>query len=145
MGNGRPGRDASCIFCKIASGDVPCFKVHEDELTLSFMDIRPAADGHTLIITKDHAETLFEAGEEAVAAVAAASGRIARALRETLDPDGLRVYQLNGRAAGQTVFHYHVHLVPCSSRRMLQLHGGRRADPERLRELSRALASALAR
>ena len=135
--------DPSCIFCRIVVGQAPCLKIYEDERVLSFMDLNPASDGHALVITKEHAESLFDVSEEALAAVGLASRKIAGALRETLRPDGLRVFQLNGRAAGQTVFHYHIHLVPCSSGRLPGLHGKRPGDPERMRELAEALASKL--
>ncbi len=135
--------DPSCIFCRIVAGRAPCFRVYEDERVLSFMDLNPASDGHALVITKEHAESLFDVSEEALAAVGLASRKIAGALRETLQPDGLRVFQLNGRAAGQTVFHYHMHLVPCSAGRAPGLHGTRPGDPERMREIAEALASKL--
>ncbi len=136
-------RDPRCIFCRIVEGQAPCFKVYEDERVLSFMDLNPASDGHALVITKEHAQSLFEVSEEALTAVGLASRRIAGALRDTLQPDGLRVYQLNGRAAGQSVFHYHMHLVPCASGRLAGPHGSRPGDPERLRELADALVSKL--
>ena len=89
----------SCIFCKIVRGEAPAAKVFEDEHTLALMDIFPVTDGHTLVITKDHAENLFEASSEALQAVAATAKRVAHALKDTLAPDGLMVFQLNGAAA----------------------------------------------
>ena len=93
---------ATCIFCRIVAGELPCHRVYEDEHTLVFMDIFPVADGHALVITKQHAATIFEADEEALTAVAATARRVAHAIRSVLAPDGLMVFQLNGAAAMQT-------------------------------------------
>lgn len=103
---------AECIFCRIVKGDLPCFEVYGDERVLAFEDINPIAEGHTLIIPKRHAETLWEISEEDLAAIHLASKRVAHALREVLKPTGIAVLQLNGRGASQAVMHYHLHLVP---------------------------------
>ena len=87
-------------------------RICQDDLTLVFMDNHPVARGHSLIITREHFENLYEVSDEALAAVASASRRLAPAIRQVIAPDGLRVFQLNGAAAGQTVFHYHMHLIP---------------------------------
>jgi histidine triad (HIT) family protein len=129
-----------CIFCKIARGASAAERVHEDEHTLAFMDIFPVTDGHTLVITRDHYENLFEAPSAALEAVAATAKRVAHALRETLAPDGLMVFQLNGAAAGQTVFHYHMHLLPRAAGEPLALHTRVPGDPQRLRTLAATLA-----
>jgi histidine triad (HIT) family protein len=92
------------------------------------MDIFPVSEGHTLVVTKEHFENLFEATPEAMAAVGAMSQRVATALGEEWQPDGLSVYQANGVAAGQTVFHYHLHLMPRASGSALTLHGRQQAD-----------------
>jgi histidine triad (HIT) family protein len=132
-----------CIFCKIARGDAPAHRVCEDERTLVFMDIFPVTDGHTLVITKDHFENVFEADEDALAAIARTSHRVAAAIRSALAPDGLMVFQLNGQAAGQTVFHYHMHLMPRTSGEPLALHTRVPGVPARLAELAAVLARAL--
>jgi histidine triad (HIT) family protein len=132
-----------CIFCKIVRGETSSFQVHEDELTLVFMDLFPVTDGHTLVITKDHFANIFEASEKVLSAVSATSLRVARAIRKALEPDGLGVFQLNGQAAGQSVFHYHVHLIPRSTGEELKLHGRKRGDPLRLQKTSEAIALAL--
>src|SRR5262245_51394144 len=105
-------RESNCIFCRIVSGEAPAARVHEDALTLTFMDLFPVTRGHTLIITKEHCDNIFEASATALAAVASISRRVALAIRKELAPEGLGVFQLNGAAAGQTVFHYHMHLIP---------------------------------
>ena len=133
----------SCIFCKIVRGEAPSFRVFEDALTLAFMDIAPVSDGHVLVITREHFTNIFEATPEALAAVAKSSLRIAGALREELAPAGLAVAQLNGEAAGQTVFHYHVHLIPRKPGDGFLMHGRAPGKPERLQEIARALAARL--
>ncbi|MBW1687072.1 MAG: HIT family protein [Deltaproteobacteria bacterium] len=133
-----------CIFCKIVRGEAPAHKVYEDERVLVFMDLFPVTDGHTLIVTKEHFENLFEATEESLQAVVATSRRIAGAIQAALEPEGLMVFQLNGRAAGQAVFHYHMHLMPRNEGEPLALHTRVQGDPARLREVSERLAAALA-
>lgn len=133
-----------CIFCKIVRGEAPAAKVFEDEHTLALMDVFPVTDGHTLVITKEHAENLFEASSEALEAVAATAKRVAHALKDTLSPDGLMVFQLNGAAAGQTVFHYHMHLMPRAAGEPLALHTRVPGDPQRLATLAKALAAHVA-
>jgi histidine triad (HIT) family protein len=100
------------IFSKIASGEIPSIKVYEDERTLAFLDIGPAARGHTLVICKEEFADLWSVPEETLAAVTRTVQRVALGLRDALKPDGLNVIQNNGAASGQTVFHYHVHLIP---------------------------------
>jgi histidine triad (HIT) family protein len=134
-----------CIFCKIVRGEAPAYTVHEDDRILVFMDIFPVTDGHTLVVTKEHFETVFEATEESLQAVVAASRRISRAIQAVLDPDGLMVFQLNGRAAGQSVLHYHMHLLPRREGEPLALHTRVPGDPARLREISERLAATLGR
>jgi histidine triad (HIT) family protein len=132
-----------CIFCRIVRGEVPCFKVCEDDQTLTFMDIFPVAEGHTLVITKEHFSDIFEVDGETLAAVAATSLRVAQAIRRALNPDGLGVFQLNGSAAGQSVFHYHMHLLPRNTGEAFALHSRNRGDDEKLRATADRLAAAL--
>ena len=101
-----------CIFCKIVAKRIPASVVYEDEHALAFMDLGQVNPGHVLVAVKKHAENIYELDDVQAAAVAKASTRIARAIREAFKPEGLSVYQANGKAAGQTVFHYHVHLLP---------------------------------
>ena len=136
-------RSDDCIFCRIVAGDAGCARVHEDAETLTFMDIFPVSRGHTLVITKAHFANVFEASGEALAAVARRARVAARALREELRPDGLGVFQLNGAAAGQTVFHYHMHLIPRREGEPFTLHGRERADDGELEALARRLAARL--
>jgi histidine triad (HIT) family protein len=101
-----------CVFCRIVAGSIPATRVHEDEHTLAFMDIGQVNPGHVLVAVKRHVENLYALDEVQAAAVARASVRVARAIRDAFAPAGLSVYQANGKPAGQTVFHYHVHLLP---------------------------------
>jgi histidine triad (HIT) family protein len=103
---------SDCVFCKIVAGQIPSTRVFEDEHTLAFMDLGHVNPGHTLVAVKKHAANVFELDETQAEAIARAIVKISRALKKTFDPEGLSVYQANGKAAGQTVFHYHVHLLP---------------------------------
>jgi histidine triad (HIT) family protein len=103
---------SDCVFCKIVAGQIPSTQVYEDEHTVAFMDIGQVNPGHVLVAVKKHADNLYALDEAQAAAVARASARVARAIRDAFKPEGLSVYQANGKAAGQTVFHYHVHLLP---------------------------------
>ncbi len=134
---------ADCIFCKIVRGEAPAAWVSEDEHTVVFMDAFPVTDGHTLVVTREHFEDLFAATPAALGAVAAMAKRVAHAISTVLHPDGLMVFQLNGAAAGQTVFHYHMHLMPRAAGEPLALHARVPGNPGRLRELADALAAAL--
>jgi histidine triad (HIT) family protein len=101
-----------CIFCKIVRGELPSFKVYEDDRVVAFADIHPISPGHTLVIPKKHAENLYEIGTEDLAAIHSASQKIAEAMRKALNPSGIAALQLNGKGANQVVMHYHLHLVP---------------------------------
>jgi histidine triad (HIT) family protein len=132
-----------CIFCRIVRREAPAHVVCEDERTLVFMDIFPVSDGHTLIIPKAHCDDLFGAEADDLRAVIDRSREVAHAIARTLAPDGLGVYQLNGAAAGQTVFHYHMHLIPRNHGTTLQIHSRTPGDPGRLAEVASRLAEAL--
>lgn len=100
------------IFSRIVHGEIPAAKVYEDDLTLAFMDINPASRGHLLVICKEESPDIFSVSEEALLATARTTQRVAHAIRKALQPDGLNILQNNGAAAGQVVFHYHVHIIP---------------------------------
>src|SRR4029434_8876208 len=103
---------STCVFCRIVARQIPATVVHEDEHTLAFMDLGQVNPGHVLVTVKAHAENLYALSEAQAAAVLPVAARLGRAIRDAVQPAGLSVYQANGKAAGQTVFHYHVHLVP---------------------------------
>ena len=101
-----------CIFCKIVNGDLPAHKLYEDERVLAFLDIQPGAVGHALVIPKAHARDFFDLTEVDRNAIMAAAHRVSTALVRETGAEGLNLHQSNGKAAGQVVFHYHLHLLP---------------------------------
>jgi histidine triad (HIT) family protein len=101
-----------CIFCKIVRGELPAVKLAEDERTVSFMDINPATRGHALVIPRTHSEDLLSVCDEDLQAVILASQRLAGRLRERLGADGVNLLNSSGATAWQTVFHFHVHVIP---------------------------------
>lgn len=103
---------AGCVFCRIAAKQLPASVVYEDEHVIGLMDIGQVNPGHVLVVLKEHAEDVFALGDEQAAAVFQATARVARAIRGAFGPDGVSIYQANGAAAAQTVFHFHVHVVP---------------------------------
>jgi histidine triad (HIT) family protein len=104
--------DPDCIFCKIVAGELPAQIVDSDERTLAFMDINPATDGHALVIPREHAKDLMEISDDDLEACVVAARRLARRMEETIDPEGFNVLNSCGQAAWQTVFHFHLHVVP---------------------------------
>jgi histidine triad (HIT) family protein len=103
---------SNCVFCRIVAKEIPATVVHEDEHTLAFMDIGQVNPGHVLVALKKHAENIFALDEAQAGAVFRSAAKVARAIRGAFEPQGLSVYQANGAAAGQTVLHLHIHLVP---------------------------------
>jgi histidine triad (HIT) family protein len=104
--------DPDCLFCKIVAGEIPATIVAEDDRTIAFMDINPATRGHVLVIPRTHARDVHEIDPEDLKAVAAAAQQLAAKARERLGADGVNLLNSNGRAAWQTVFHFHVHVIP---------------------------------
>ncbi len=104
--------DTKNIFAKILSGDIPCAKVYEDSRILSFMDAFPQSKGHTLVIPKVKACNLFDIPSEHLQNLIHHTQKVGRAVKDALEPDGIRIMQFNGETAGQTVFHIHFHIIP---------------------------------
>ncbi len=102
----------NCIFCKIIAGEIPSTTVYEDENFKAILDVNPAARGHVIILPKKHAANIFELEEDDAAKIFPVAAKIATALKKTYQCDGVNVLQNNGEAAGQTVFHLHVHVIP---------------------------------
>lgn len=103
---------SSCVFCQIVTGEAPAWRVHEDEQCVAFLDIHPATRGHTLVVPRDHADDVWAISADGAAAVMRTVHATSRLLRDRLGVDALNIVQANGLRAWQTVFHYHVHLVP---------------------------------
>lgn len=135
--------DANNIFAKVLRGEIPCAKVFEDALTLAFMDIMPQADGHTLIVPKEPAESIFDLSADGAAALIKTTRCVAKAVKKAMNPPGIMLAQLNGAAAGQSVFHVHFHVIPRERGLDLKLHARQMEKPERLREIAARIAAAL--
>ena len=103
---------SNCVFCRIVAKEIPAATVYEDEHTLAFMDAGQVNPGHVLVAAKGHAENLYELNDAQAGALLRTAARVARAIRDAYQPQGLSVYQANGKAAWQSVFHYHMHLLP---------------------------------
>lgn len=104
--------DADCIFCKIAAGEIPSKTIYEDEQFRVILDISPAAKGHALILPKEHYANLYEIPEEVAADAMKLAKRLVKKMTDVLQCDGFNLVQNNGEIAGQTVFHFHMHLIP---------------------------------
>ena len=135
--------DSDNVFAKILRDEIPAVKVYENEATLAFMDVMPQAPGHTLVIPKTAAQDLFDLPEGSARAVLDTVCQLAPAVRDGMRADGLRIFQLNGATAGQTVFHYHVHLLPCYSDRPAREHGIDMEDPAVLQQHAEKIRAAL--
>ena len=107
-----PERDPDCIFCKIVAGELPSQIIEEDERTIAFMDVSPATRGHLLVVPRNHARDIVAVEPEDLQATMATVQRMARRVSDRLAPDGINVLTSRGAAAWQTVFHFHVHVIP---------------------------------
>ncbi len=105
-------RDPSCIFCRIVAGEIPAYKLHEDDQVLAFLDVGPLADGHVLIIPKAHYELLEQMPDELAAACARLAPRLSRAVRQATGVEAYNLLQNNGKLAHQAVGHVHFHIIP---------------------------------
>jgi histidine triad (HIT) family protein len=129
----------SCIFCKIARNEAPASTVYEDEQVIAFMSIHPINVGHTLVVPKKHYENIYEIPEEEVAYLYKIVKKLARAVNEAVDAEGIRIVQNNGEAAGQVIFHMHVHIIPMNKNQSWLHHARLRStdalksDAERIR------------
>ena len=105
-------KDTNCIFCKIANGEIPSFTIYEDDKFRVIFDLSPATKGHSIILPKDHFKNVFELSDEYAKEVMLVAKKVASAMKEVLNCDGLNILQNNEEVAGQTVFHFHMHLIP---------------------------------
>jgi len=107
-----PDADPNCIFCKVVAGELPSEQIDSDERTITVMDINPATRGHAVVITRTHAENLSEVSDEDALAAMQSARRVVDRMRATLEPAGFNILHNIGRAAWQSIFHFHVHVVP---------------------------------
>ena len=135
--------DSQNIFAKILRGEIPCTKVYEDEHTIAFMDIMPQADGHTLIVPKNPSVNLLDADAATFGPLFATVQKIARAVKHGMGADGVVITQFNEAAAGQTVFHLHVHVIPRWEGVALRKHSGAMADSALLQAHAEKIKAAL--
>ena len=137
--------DTDNIFAKIMRGEMPCVKVYEDDNILSFMDVFPQSEGHTLVIPKAPSRNLLETNAKDIGRLFGSVQRIAKAVEAALKPDGITITQFNGAPAGQTVFHTHVHIIPRYEGKALGAHGGagEMADMATLKALAERISAAL--
>ncbi|HEX9431917.1 MAG TPA: HIT family protein [Burkholderiales bacterium] len=136
---------SSCVFCRIVAKEIPAAVIYEDELTIAFMDAGQVNPGHVLLAAKGHAENLYELNDAQAGALLRSAARVARAIRDAFQPQGLSVYQANGKAAWQTVFHYHMHLVPRSEGDGMALSWPAKNPPrEKLAEYAAAIRREIA-
>ncbi|MBB1484653.1 HIT family protein [Tessaracoccus sp. MC1865] len=138
----------ACIFCGIVAGAVPCAKVAEDDTTFAFMDIDPGSEGHLLVIPKRHTADLMEIAGDDLAATTLAAQRIAKVMVSELGADGVNLLNCSGEAAWQTVFHFHLHVIPRyrdknKDRLQLPFEPGRPADTDAIARQAKVLAASL--
>jgi histidine triad (HIT) family protein len=140
-----PTYDANNIFAKILRGEAPCVKVYEDDAALAFMDVMPRAEGHTLIVPKVPARTLFDIEPQDLAGFMPAVQKVGRAVMAGMKAEGLSLQQFNETAGGQVVFHLHFHLLPRWTGVALRPPGGPLQNAEALRPYAEKIIAALAR
>ncbi len=136
--------DSNNIFAKIVRGEAPAHKIYEDEHTLAFMDLMPQADGHTLVIPKSAAVDLMDIDPIALSKTILTTQHIAQAVKQAFNADGIMIAQLSGRAAGQSVFHLHFHVLPRHGGIDFQLHAQTVAPTEQLEANAEKIRKVLA-
>jgi histidine triad (HIT) family protein len=139
-----PGYDPNNIFAKILRGELPCYKVYEDEKALAFLDIMPRAPGHTLVLPKSPARNILDIAPDDLAHVMKIAQKIAKASMATLGAQGVTMQQFNESAGGQVVFHLHVHVIPRQQGVALKPPASVKEAPDVLKEQAAKLSAALA-
>jgi histidine triad (HIT) family protein len=124
--------DENNVFAKVLRGEIPCHKIYEDGDTLAFLDIMPRTEGHALVITKEKARDLFDVSPKALAKLMAVVQKLAPQIKDAMGADGVLIQQFNGAAAGQTVFHLHMHIIPRKEGEALKPHAGKMEDQAKL-------------
>jgi histidine triad (HIT) family protein len=135
--------DSANIFARILRGEIPSVRVYEDDATLAFMDVMPQADGHVLVVPKEQAESILDLSPASAAALIVTTQKVAKAVKTALAPPGIMLAQLNGAAAGQSVFHVHFHIIPRTSGVDMKLHAREMANPDTLKAIAEKIKAAL--
>ena len=136
--------DSNNVFAKILRGELPCHKVYEDDHCLAFMDIMPQADGHTLVIPKADAVTIFDLDSAQLGSLMAATQKVAAAVKKAFEAPGIVLFQLNGAEAGQTVPHLHFHILPSSLGKLMQrAHAAQMEDQQKLAGFAERVRAAM--
>ena len=135
--------DPNNIFAKILRNEIPCVKVYEDDLTLAFMDIMPAVEGHTLTITREPAEGILDLSPEGASALIRTTQKVAAAVKKATGAPGIMLAQLNGAAAGQSIPHIHFHVLPRHAGAVRSCHGKTMAKAEALESVAAKIRAAL--
>jgi|SRR5262245_43995082 len=135
--------DPNNVFAKILRGEIPSVKVYEDDKTLAFMDVMPQTDGHTLVIPKEAAENIFDLSPEGATALIQTTQKVAKAVKKGLGAEGIMVSQLNGRPAGQSVFHVHFHILPRAKGIDFKFHAREMESPDKLKAIAEKIKAAL--
>ena len=138
-----PAYDANNLFAKILRGDLPCYKVYEDDKVLAFLDIMPRAPGHALVLPKAPARNILDISPDDLAHVMKIAQKIAKVSVETFGADGITIQQFNESAGGQVVFHLHVHVIPRKTGVAMKPPASEKAAPEVLADQAKQLAAAL--
>lgn len=139
-----PSYDPNNIFAKILRGELPCYKVYEDDKAFAFLDIMPRAPGHTLVLPKAPARNLLDVGADDLAHVAKVVQKVAKAAVAVFGVDGVTVQQFNESAGGQVVFHLHVHVIPRKAGVPMKPPASEKEKPDVLTDVAKRLAAALA-
>ncbi len=135
--------DPNNVFAKILRGELPSVKVYEDAFTLALMDIMPSTEGHTLVITKEPAETIFDLSADGAAAVIKTTKNVAAAVKKSMGCPGVMLLQLNGAASGQSIAHLHFHILPRTHGLDLAIHGRKMVDAKTLEPIAARIRGAL--
>lgn len=135
--------DENNIFAKILRGEIPSHKIYEDEDTFAFLDIMPRTEGHALVITKEKARDLFDVSPKALAKLMEVVQKLAPKIQQAMGAEGVLIQQFNGAAAGQTVYHLHVHILPRKEGEALKPHAGKMEDQAKLAATAEKIKKAL--
>ncbi|HYV72420.1 MAG TPA: HIT family protein [Pseudolabrys sp.] len=138
-----PSYDPNNIFAKILRGELPCYKVYEDDKVLAFLDIMPRSPGHTLVLPKSAVRNILDVGPDDLAHVVATAQRVAKAAMKAFSADGITIQQFNEGAGGQVVFHLHVHVIPRKAGLTMKPPASEKEKPDVLAEHAKKLAAAI--